>query len=374
MARASTSAAKPAPSSDPSRPVRVVDEFVLHGEPLGFRALCEQLLTKRTRYLVLDLDRTVFLGVNLGELLGWELCAYQAYGGDDALDRLEPQRSGSRLALDWAHPRAIANYLAAGARLWAYPGSYYLLWGKLAYRLDFLRRRAYQRFIDEPFKKAQRIPQLALMHHLESTPEATLRALARRIWERHADRRVIDRDDIDWLRVHYPKLRVVLTSASPKPTVEAAGQALGIDLLGYSTLSRINSGEAKIDLLRSLCPELADPAKARATEIVGISDTGYGEDHCWASHFTRVADINSDAPFPVVVPADAPLSAVHSATLLTRQERAVREAGDAAYLDPHRKAPPAPRTYRLGRAQLEIVLGDLLPQIAEVTTEREGAP
>ena len=66
--------------SEQSPKMRVVDRFVDHGAPLSFRDLCARVLHEEHDYLILDLDKTTHLGRNLGELLAWELCAYEAYG------------------------------------------------------------------------------------------------------------------------------------------------------------------------------------------------------------------------------------------------------------------------------------------------------
>ena len=59
-----------------------------------------------------------------------------------------------------------------------------------------------------------------------------------------------------------------------------------------STL-RINSSYTKIEGLLARYPDLCDPGVI----TVGMTDTGYGEDHCWAEFFTHVVDVNSDTPF-----------------------------------------------------------------------------
>jgi hypothetical protein len=152
----------------------------------------------------------------------------------------------------------------------------------------------------------------------------------------------------------------VLSSASPKPTVEVAGEALNVDHVHYSTLDQINSGEAKINRLRELCDRVGNPE----VEIVGISDTSRGEDHCWAEYFTCVVDINSPTPFPAIVSSKSPLREVHSATLLTRRERDRRAAGHADYLDARRDELPAPHTkLELTREDLERRLGWLLDRV-----------
>jgi hypothetical protein len=159
------------------RRTRVVDRLVIHGEPISFRELCQRAVPEETRYLILDLDRTVHLGRNMGELLGWELCAHQGYGLD-RLREVEAWRAPGRFFLDWRRPASMLRYLAITARTWALPGLFYLFCGKLPAHLEFTRRTLLARY-----------------------------------------------------------------------------------------------------------PDLAD----RGVVSVGISDTGYGEDHCWAEHFTRVS-------------------------------------------------------------------------------------
>ncbi|MEM7138742.1 MAG: hypothetical protein AAF500_19350 [Myxococcota bacterium] len=340
-------------------PNRLVDRLVHHGEVDSFREICERVLSPNTRYLVLDLDRTIHLGRDLGEELGWELCAYQGYGREHHA-RIEERQQSKRLLLDWDHPRKTARYLAKSLRIWAYPGVYYGLWGKASARLSWLRRRGFQRFSADPVRAAQRVPQTTLLKHLESTSDEVLRGLAQHIWDRHQPDQVIDRDDVAWVREQWPQIQVVLSSASPKPTVEVAGDALGVDHVHYSTLEFINSGEAKIQRLRELCAGVGRPD----VEIVGISDTSRGEDHCWARHFTRVVDINSPTPFPVIVPSGSPLLEVHSATLLSRHERAQRRAGVSHYLDPRRdKLAPSRAKQELDRQELEHRLGRMLERI-----------
>ncbi|MBW2509388.1 MAG: haloacid dehalogenase-like hydrolase, partial [Deltaproteobacteria bacterium] len=316
------------------------------------------------RYLVLDLDRTIHLGRDLGQDLGWELCAYEGYGSEH-FETIEDRQQRGRFLLDWAHPQKTARYLTRSLRIWAYPGVYYGFWAKAAARIDWLRRRGFRRFVSDPVRAAQRLPQLTLLRHLETAPQEVLRRLAQQIWQRHRPDQVIEREDLAWVRSRWPQVEVVLSSASPRPTVEVAGQALGVDHIHYSTLDRINSGEAKIERLRELCARVGDPE----VEIVGISDTSRGEDHCWAQHFTRVVDINSPTPFPAIVSSESPLLEVHSATLLTRHERARRADGDVAYLDARREKLALPQTkLELTREDLERRLGWVLRRVNELAS------
>ena len=323
--------------------MRAAERVVLHGAPVDFRTLCERAVPTDTRFIVLDLDRTVHLGRNMGELLGWELGALNAYGRE-ALDALEPTRPRGRLLLSWKHPVGLARYTVDGVRNWAVPGLTYFFWGKLASTADTLRHRSFLRFGPEPVRNVQRIPQTALLALLSAVPVETLTQLARTVWQRHAPEQVITRDDVAWLRARCPGVKVILSSASPEPMVRVAAEELGVDdfaasgcgshegfleapLEGARGVPRrlapksrvtINAGVAKIEDLARRHPE----ALAPGARSVGITDTGYGEDHAWADHFERVIDVNSDSPFLPIVRADSPLVEIHSATVLTQQERA----------------------------------------------------
>jgi len=384
------------------RRTRPVDRLVIHGEALDFRELCRRAVPEDTRFLVLDLDRTVHLGRNMGELLGWEVVAAHAYG----LDRLaeaEPRRAASRFFLDWTRPLALLRYLWLGARMWALPGLFYLLFGKIPAHLEVLRRWSFRRFGPEPVAAVQRVPQTALLHYLSALPAADLAVLARRVWDRHAGDQVIQREDLDWLRARCPGIRIVLASASPQPTLEVAREALGADDAIYSTVelhegwlsapfqlepslvrgwgsavprrlsgpsqTRINSARIKIENLWARYPELADPA----TPSVGITDTGYGEDHCWLGHFTRVVDVNSSDPFPPFVDAGSPLREIHSAAVLTRRELERRAHGDARWLDPRRPARDAgDRTFTARELEERLPgLADEVERLARRRDERE---
>ena len=334
--------------------VRIVDSVTLHEGPIGFAALADRVVTERTRFLVLDLDRTIHLGRNMGELLGWEIGALRAYGAEE-LARMEPSRRAGRLLFDVARPLASTRYVLEGARTWAAPGLYYFFLGKLPAQSDLLRAWTFRRFGPEPVRAVQRVPQEVLMRLIASVPEDSLRELAERIWDRHADDQVIAREHLDALRARHPRLQIVITSASPRAVVEVARDRLGADFAEHSEPDRINSGPAKIERLRERLPEVLDPA----SETVGITDTGYGEDHCWAEHFTRVVDANSDAPFPPLCGARSPLREVHSAELLTRGEEARRSRGDAGWLDRRRLAPPRASGLTLRGADLVTLLGDL---------------
>lgn len=322
--------------------VRVVDRLVVHPTPLSFRTLSRRAIPRDTRYIVFDLDRTCFDGVNVGERLGFELIARQAYG-DAFLDERDDARTAARFLWDWRRPVALARYLATGADQWAGPGLHYFLNLKLASRREASYRHSFRRFGPTPVEAIQRVPQLTLFHQIAGVPLPRLRELTTRVLRRHRARQVIDAADIAWLRGWCPDATVIIASASPQPVVEAAVAYLGADLALYSEIDvrderpsaparfpsaatrrrqperfapldtlRINGGPRKIAALRRSCPDIFDAGVVS----VGVSDTSYGEDHCWADHFTRVIDVNSPTPYSPIIDRASPLESIHSARLL----------------------------------------------------------
>ncbi len=361
---------------------RVVDDLVMHGAPVDFRTLCLRAVPGDARTLLLDLDRTVHLHRNMGELLGWEIGAERAYGHEVA-DALAALRGPGRFVLDTAHPGRLLRYLALGARTWARPGLYYLFWGKLAGASSVVSRWSFRALGPDALRAAQWVPQLALMHMMAERPLGELRELAGRAWRRHEADQVVLREDLAWLRRRRPSLRIVLTSASPQPVLEVAGERLDVDDVIYSGIEerdgwlsapafrhavteparaprriaplsglRVNTGEAKIDEVAHRYPGALGPGAS----TVGITDTGYGEDHCWARHLSTVVDVNSTAPFPPIVASESPLRAVHSAAALTRAERQARSTG-SSWLDPRRSAVDVAGPLHLTRSTLEAELG-----------------
>ncbi len=359
---------------------RFVDHFAILGAPVDFRELCARAVPPATRFVVFDLDRTLHLDRNMGELLGWEICAHLSYG-TSYLDDLEAARTGGRIYLERKRLLGSLRYMRLATAHWGPPGLFYLLWGKIAPRWPRLRRHSYLRFGPEPVRAIQNIPQHALMHRIAGLPLATARELAARVWKRYRPDQTVEREDIAWLRQRCPGVRVIISSASPQPTLEAAAAQLGVDAVVYSSLEehegrlsapcdlrrlacpdaaphritppslgRINAGRAKLDELYARYPALREPGVVS----VGISDTGYGEDHCWAEAFTHLIDVNSSSPFPPIVPADARVRTIVSADLLTRGEKAARSAGSDAFLDPRRK-PRAPAA-SFAREQLALRL------------------
>ncbi len=349
--------------TEPTSSMRVVDRFVDHGAPLSFRELCTRVLEEEHDYLILDLDKTTHLARNLGELLAWELCAHEVYG-ESITGRPVRRWFGGRVLLDWSQPTKVVRYLASGARRWAPAGIHYLVWGKLASRIPWLRQLAYRRFGPHPTSAVQQRPQMVALTHLGTADEALLLTLARRVWERQAPDQVISREDLDWLRARSPGIEIILSSASPKAMLDVAVEELGADRATYSTAERINSGTASIERLREICPRVFDPS----VNVLAITDTSYGEDHCWAEHFACVVDINSPTPFAAIVPQSSPVRAVHSATVLTREERRRRSKGDSDYLDARRKKRALMAMVDLDHEALRALLGDLLAEINRLST------
>ncbi|MEZ4436285.1 MAG: hypothetical protein R3F65_28130 [bacterium] len=362
---------------------RCVDRLVVHGPPIDFATLARRAIPSDTTHLVLDLDRTTHLGRNLGELLGWELAGWHAYGDAHAAAHDHRHPLG-RFWLDPRRPLAAAGYLLRAIRVWAHPGLRYLFHGRLAPRTLAGRRRRARRYGAQPMRAIQRHPQTALLSQIAALPPGVAATLARRVWDRHAPDQVITRDDLDALRARIPGLVIVLSSASPRATVEAAAQALGVDDALWSTVEDhagratasyrqhrldlqprperigdpaaeiINAGVAKIERLRARHPAMFAPG----ARVVGISDTGHGEDHCWVEHFARVIDVNAVDPYSPIVPAGAPIEEIHSAHLLTARERERHAAGDPEWLDPRRD--PAVRAARhrvFDAAALDAALG-----------------
>lgn len=379
------------------RYARVVDRLVLHGRPVSFRELAERVVPEDTRYLVLDLDRTLHLGRNMGELLGFEICAHLAYGREH-LAEMEPHRKPGRFALDFSDVRGLVRYGALGLQMWAFPGLFYLMWGKLARLSKATRRWSFLRHGPEPVRIVQSIPQVTLLHQLAAFPLDELRELMRAVWKRHAQDQVIEREDLDWLRERCPGITIILTSASPQPVVEVAAEMLGIDEVDYSFVEaendrfatpfgpgwvarrvaqplrvappsrvRINSSHSKIDGLLSRHPDLLSPDAI----TVGITDTGYGEDHCWGEYFTHVVDVNSNAPFGPVVSCESPLREVHSAHVLSRLEREMRAARDPDWLDPRRDRKPSLVDREISHEELEAALSDVLAEVESAAARFE---
>ena len=211
---------------------------------------------------------------------------------------------------------------------------------------------------------------MVALGHLASADEALLLKLAGRVWDRHAPDQVISREDLDWIRARSPGIEIILSSASPKAMLDMAVARLGADRATYSIAERINSGTAKIERLREICPRLFDPE----TNVLAMTDTSYGEDHCWTEHFACVVDINSPTPFAPIVSQVSPARAVHSATVLTQGELRRRAKGATGYLDARRKRRAPMAMVELDREALGSLLREPLAEINQLTSQVAPLP
>lgn len=378
--------------------MRVIEKLTIHGQPMSFRELCERTIPKETNYLVLDVDHTTHLHRNLGELLGWEICAQNAYGQEE-LDQINSERTPGRLLLLRDKPLASIQYLIKAASSWALPGLFYFVWAKWLTRLKSTRPLAYLRFGLEPTKGIQAVPQHRLLEQLSSIPLTKLRHMADRVWQRHREDQVIKREDLAWLRKRCPGLTVILSSASPQPVLEAAARNLDVEHIFYTRVEEhdgflshpastygsarkiprrisplksqeVNSRKNKISALEKQFPDIFESS----THTVGMTDTGYCEDHCWADHFDVVVDMNSTDPFPPIIESTSPCQHIHSAEVLSRKEQRHHEEGNQSFRDKrrHTAAPSAPQEFLAD--ELEQMLNPHLEQVnklAQVFEKRE---
>jgi phosphoserine phosphatase len=315
---------------------RLVDRIVLHGET-DFRSVCRQVLTPETRYIVFDLDRTIHQGRNVGERLGWEMTALEGYGRA-YLDTARKRTDGSRFYVKRGDVLGFLRYWRAGLSRWALPGLFYFLSVKVAHNYRPSRRLLYALFGRDPVDAVQSVQRLVLLHQMAAIPEADVRVLARELWRRLAPFQVILPEDIAWIRTFYPQAKLILSSASPQPVLDAARESLGFDAafcteiesvdgyysapiempfgIGARIPRRIaagywdNASERKVERMLAAFPDLGQ------AETVGFSDASHGEDHTWAEHFHKVVDVNSPTPYAPIVSGRSPLREVHSAVLL----------------------------------------------------------
>ena len=222
-----------AEENPPERYRRVVDQLTLHESPISFRTLCEKSIPNDTEYIIFDLDKTMHLNRNVGELLGWELFALQAYGADHLKKKVGTRKPG-RLFIDRSRPFSALIMCLSALAQWGYAGLFYLGWVKIAARTVWLRHKSFLRYGPEPVTTVQELPQTVLMNHMAQFPLDTLRQLAQRVWNRHQCDQVISRDDLQWLRTHCPGVKIIVSSASPQPVLEAAAKQLDVDAIAYS--------------------------------------------------------------------------------------------------------------------------------------------
>lgn len=313
---------------------RLVERYCVlgHARPLIERVA--DIVPRDTRFVVLDLDRTVHLGVTIGELLGWEILT------DPGLRR--QLDTGPPLPFfTLRRPLDSAVNLARGLRDWGLAGLMYASTVRLGNRWPrwdgLLARQLGTDYVDV----VQSLMRGVLMAQASSFSEEELAIFAERAWRRTLHRLVIDRAVVDRIREHCPDLEaVILSSASTAPTVAHAAQQLGVDSWVASsserhdeqgrslfatpaslprwlvrgpkgTLSRPgalfhNSSTGKVRLLHMHHPELFGAGSV----TVGISDNNFGEDRLWPDYFTHAVALNSRHPFSPFVGRRSPCESV----------------------------------------------------------------
>lgn len=324
---------------------RLVDRYTVYG---GVRPLADRvagLIPPEADYVVLDLDRTVHLGVTLGEVLGWEMLSDPDCKRPDDGRAPEPFFAARR-------PVGSTINFVRGLRDWGLAGLIYAGTVRLGDRWaawdHLLARHLGSDYVDD----VQAVLRSVLMARASSYTTEQLDAFADRAWRRTLDRLVIDRDVVSGIRRHCPGLKaVILSSASTAPTVAHAAAMLGVDgfvssgvdvyeregLRLYASpavlsrwfmlrrpeqLSRPgavfhNSSIGKVRLLHMHYPEVF----ADGVVSVGVSDNNFGEDRMWPDYFTHAVALNSKHPFSPFVGVRSPcrsISVVDAATVRGR--------------------------------------------------------
>lgn len=313
---------------------RLVERYRVIGQARPLIERVPDIVPRDTRFVVLDLDRTVHLGVTIGELLGWEILT------DPGLRR--PRDAGPPVPFfTLRRPLDSAVNLARGLRDWGLAGLMYAGTVRLGNRWPrwdgLLARQLGADYVDV----VQSLMRGVLMAQASSFSEGELSIFAERAWRRTLDRLVIDRAVVERIREHCPDLEaVILSSASTAPTVAHAARQLGVDSWVASsserhdedgrslyaapaslprwlvrgprgTLSRPgalfhNSSTGKVRLLHMHHPELF----AAGSVTVGISDNNFGEDRLWPDYFTHAVALNSRHPFSPFVGRRSPCESV----------------------------------------------------------------
>ncbi|MFP4476662.1 MAG: hypothetical protein ACLFOY_13980 [Desulfatibacillaceae bacterium] len=347
---------------------RVPDRVHVHADYPDFRELCRRAIRPDTRYLVLDLDGTFHRGLNLGVFLGWELSAYEAYGLD-YLRRVEGRRGKKMPVLKPGDPVAQLKYTLGGARRWALPGLSYNLQAKKAWHRPAARQALVKKYGLDAIHRILALPRIVMFHHMSRIPQEHVRELARSLWRRYADRQVIFPEDVAWVREQWPEMKIIVSSASPRASLDVVAEMFDVDDVvaseitehdGYTdappVLHRLvarekparfarpgdfvqNAHRAKIARLVEQYPDFLDSG----VHTVGMTDTNHGEDYVWAEYMKCVVDVNGPDPFPPFVSPESPLEELHSARVLTGAERRRRDEGEEDHVARSRKSPPGPR-------------------------------
>jgi len=332
--------------------IRPVGCYKVHA---GARPLAEriaELLPEDVNHVVFDLDRTVHLGVTIGEQLGWELIA----DGD-----LSRKGRGGELPsiISWRSPLATAVCLGRGLRIWAIPGLVYASTVKLGDRWESWGRYLSMRLGAGYVESTQAFVRSVLMSNFAGYSRDQLDIFAGRAWKRSAGRLVVTREVIDEIRrVRTNVKSIILSSASTGPTVAHAARVLGVDGFVASDLDlryrdeeevyaapvelspwfrgrrpefysrpgavTHNAAENKVRLLRMVHPELF----AEGTVTLGITDNNYGEDKTWAEHLHHVISLNTRHPFSPFISPNSPCMSIQTVDATPVDEKFVDRKHD----------------------------------------------
>lgn len=216
-----------APEGESSRRprYRLVDRYLVHGGERPFAERIGEVLPPDVDYVVLDLDKTVHLGIAIGEQFGWEMIA--ATDLDDAESAGDPPP-----IVAWTRPLASGACVLRGIRTWSVPGLVYAATVRLGDRWERWGEYLCVSLGPNYVERMQTFVRSILMSHLAGRTRSQLELYAERAWRRWQHRLVVDRAAIDEIRARCPRLKgILLSSASPTPTVEHAARTLGVD--GY---------------------------------------------------------------------------------------------------------------------------------------------
>ena len=318
----------------PSR-YRLVERYVVHDTCVPLSERVANILPRETEFVVLDLDRTVHLGVTIGERLGWEITV------DPACTEQADEPESPRPLFSMRRPLRTAQSLTRGLRYWGAPGLLYAGTVRLGDRWTAWHRFLMLTLGPGYVEHVQSLLRTVLMSSASGYTPGQLGAFCERAWRRWEKRLVVSASVVDAIRDHCPRLRaILLSSASTAPTVEHAAAKLGVDGFVSSGVDIYADGDTeiysapvglpralgrrrprffsrpgavvhnaavnKVNLLHVHYPEVFAPG----TVSVGITDNNYGEDRTWPDHFTHVVALNSRHPFSPFVASSSPCASI----------------------------------------------------------------
>ena len=310
---------------------RLVERYVVHDgcAPLSDRVA--HVVPADAEYVVFDLDRTIHLGITIGERLGWEITANPVPSETEELHPIFSARA----------PLRSLGSLTRGFRYWFVAGSLYAMTVRLGDHWLAWHRSLMLTLGPGYVENVQSILRAVLMASAAGYSVEQVATFCDRAWRRWQKRLVVDADAVAAIRKSCPRLKaVLLSSASTTPTVEHAAHKLGVDGFVSSAVDLYADGEQmvysapvgippgmrrrrprffsrpgavvhnsaanKVRLLRMHYPEVFAPGSVS----VGVTDNNYGEDRTWPDHFTHVIALNSRHPFSPFVVADSPCASI----------------------------------------------------------------